>query len=792
MAKISTNWLNDYVDISDENLVDLADKITNAGVNVETVERYDIPNLVVGQILKFEPHPNSDHMSICQVDVKDEVLQIVCGAHNLEKNMKVIVAKEGCILPGGFEIKKAMKRGVESCGMLCALMELGLEEDTPENYAKGIAKLRNDALIGSNPFIYLGLDDTIYNLDLNPNREADCTNHIGFAYETAAVLGKKVEMPETKTHPIKRSIKDELELDVITDNCTMYNARKVVDVVIKESPDFIRERLTNCGMRSINNVVDISNYIMLEYGQPLHFFDADKLGKSILVRMAEKGEKITTLDHQVRKLTTDDIVITDGEKPVCIAGIMGGLDSGIDESTKNVIIESAIFDPLKIRYTSIRLDLKSEASRRYEHGLNYEYTKEAIDRACYLLEKYADAKVLSDTLTHDITVKDEKVANVTLSKINSLLGVDMSIDDAKKSLNNLQFPYEQKGEVFTVKIPNRRNDVSIKEDLVEEIGRLYGYNNIVSKLPKLSNKSGKYAREVYLRKIISKRLRTLGLNEARTYTLISPAMDEMFKFDRKNSIKLLKPMSLDKSILRQTLIPSLLNVATYNFARNTKDVFIYEIANTYFDEDKEDTKIAILISGTYMSTSWKYESIQSDFYVLKGMICNVLDYLGYNERYTFESTDKISDMHPGATALIKIDNNVIGYLGKVHPSVSTKEIYVAELSMKALLEKKTRTYKFKELNKYPSITKDVAFVMPNEMESNVVEKEIKRSSGKYLKTIRVFDLYRGENIKPDEKSIAYSLTYESEDGTLESEEINNNFNKMIMEVNKKLGITIRN
>lgn len=792
MAKISTNWLNDYVDISDEDLKVLANKITNAGVNIETVEKHEIPNLVVGQILSFEPHPDSDHMSICKVDVGNEVLQIVCGAHNLEKNMKVIVAKEGCVLPGNFEIKKCLKRGVESCGMLCALMEIGLEEDTPENYAKGICKLKDEALIGTNPFIYLGLDDTIYNLDLNPNREADCTNHIGFAYETAAVLGKKVELPETRVHTIKRSVNDELELDVITDNCTMYNARKVVDVVIKESPDFIKERLTNCGMRPINNVVDISNYIMLEYGQPLHFFDADKLGKSILVRMAEKGEKIVTLDHQTRKLTDDDIVITDGEKPVCIAGIMGGLNSAIDENTKNVVIESAIFDPLKIRYTSIRLDLKSEASRRYEHGLNYEYTKMAIDRACYLLEKYADAKVLSDTLTYDIVKKEEKKASVKLNKINSLLGVNMSLDDAKKALNHLQFPYELKGEEFIVTIPNRRNDVAISEDLIEEIGRLYGYDKIISKEPKLADKSGKYSKEIKLRKTISKRLRSLLLNETRTYTLISPTMDEMFRFNRREPIKLLKPMSLDKSILRQSLLPSLLNVANYNFARNIKDVLIYEIANTYFDKDKEDTKVSMLISGTYMGKAWNNDNIKCDFYVLKGIICNLLDYLGYAERYSFVPTDEISSLHPGATALIKIDNSVIGFVGKVHPNISNREIYVSEISMTALLEKKSRAYKFKELNKYPSIVKDVAFVMPKYMESSLVEKEIKRVSGKWLKNVQIFDIYDGENVGPDEKSIAYSLTYESEEKTLESDEVNELFNKMINEVTKKLGIYIRN
>ena len=791
MMRISTNWLNDYVDISDENLKELATKITNAGVNVETVEEYNIPNLVVGQILEFSPHPDSDHLNVCKVDVGNEILQIVCGAHNLEKNMKVIVSKIGCILPDG-EIKKTVMRGVESYGMLCALMELGLEENTPENYAKGIAKLPDDALIGANPFTYLGLDDTIYNLDLNPNREADCTNHIGFAYETAAVLGKNVDMPETKTHPIKASIKDELTLDVITDNCTMYNARKVIDVVIKESPDFIKERLTNCGMRPINNVVDISNYIMLEYGQPLHFFDADKLGNEILVRMAEKGETITTLDHQKRKLTPDDIIITDGENPVCIAGVMGGLNSAIDDNTKNVVIESAIFDPLKIRYTSIRLDLKSEASRRYEHGLNYEYTKEAIDRACYLLEKYADAKVLSDTLTYDITSKSPKIAKVTLDKINSLLGVEMSLDDAKRSLDNLQFPYDLKGEEFTVTIPNRRNDVSMREDLVEEIGRLYGYDHIESHLPILSDKRGSYQNTVKLRKSISKRLRTLGLNEAKTYTLISPEMDKMFGYNRKESIKLLRPLSEDKSILRQSILPSLLNVANYNFARNVKDVCLYEIANTYFDTEKEECKIAILMTGSYIYNTWRNERIKCDFYVLKGIITNLLDYLGFNGRYTFTSNSNIKDLHPGATAEIKIDNRVIGYIGRVHPNISKKEIYVGELSMNEIASKKTRSYKYKEVGKYPSITKDVAFVMPNYMESESVVKEISRVAGKLLKKIEVFDYYTGENVGQDEKSIAYSLEFSSEERTLTQDEINALFNKIIEEVTKKLKITIRN
>lgn len=792
MMRISTNWLNDYVDISDEDLHVLADKITNAGVNVETVEEYNMPLLVVGQIIDVKDHPDSDHLHVCMVDVGEEKpLQIVCGASNVRNGLKVIVSKVGCKLPGG-EIKKNTIRGVESCGMMCALMELGLEEDTEENYKKGIAELPDTALIGSNPYIYLGLDDTIYNLDLNPNREADCTNHIGFAYEVAAVLGKKVALPETIATPIKDSIDDKIELDVITDNCTMYNIRKVTDVVIKESPDFIKERLTNAGMRSINNVVDISNYIMLEYGQPLHFFDANKLGKDILVRMAEPKETIITLDNQKRKLTADDIVITDGEKPVAIAGIMGGLNSSIDENTKDVIIESAIFNPYNIRYSSIRLGLRSEASVRFEHGLNYEYTLEAIDRACYLLEKYADAKVLTGMISYDNVDKTPKVASVTLSKINSLLNLDMTIEDVKRSLDCLQFPYEVDGETFTVTIPNRRGDVRMREDLVEEVGRLYGYEHINGKMPVSEVKRGEYTGNLKYRKDLSKRLRSLGLNETRTYTLISEDMDNLFKYDRKESIKVNKPLSLDKSIVRQSLIPSLFDVANYNIARNQEDVNIYEISNVYYDEDKEETKIGILMTGNYITNNWEHKTIKSDFYVLKGILCNIFEYLGFNGRYSFIASDKIPNTHPGATAVIKLDGEDIGYVGRVHPSLTKKEMYVSEISMTKLISKKTRVFKYKELNKYPSIIKDVAFVMPINMESFTVEKEIKRSAGKNLKAIKVFDLYQGVNLGKDLKSIAYSLIFEDETRTLTSEEVNSAFNKMIDEVTKKLKISIRN
>ena len=405
---ISMNWVKDYVNLDDVDLLSLARKITDSGVNVEKVTQNKFNNLVIGRVKTCENHPDSDHLHVCTVDVGTDVRQIVCGAPNVRKDINVIVSLPGAILPGGFEIKPSVIRGVESNGMICALSELGLEEENEENRKKGIYILGEDAKVGEDPIKYMGVDDTIYELDLNPNRNIDCTNHIGFAYEVASVIGKKVNLPSTETSPIKDNVEKYFSLSVDTPNCTLYNAKMVKDVKIKESPEFIQRRLIAAGMRPINNVVDISNYVMLEYGQPLHFFDKDKLGDKIVVRMAEDGEKIVTLDGKERDLVSSDIVITDGVKPVCIAGVMGGENTDVDANTKDILIESAIFNSYNVRYTSLRLDLRSEASLRYERGLNYEYTNMAIERACHLLEKYADGKVLEGTVVYDNVKKEQR------------------------------------------------------------------------------------------------------------------------------------------------------------------------------------------------------------------------------------------------------------------------------------------------------------------------------------------------------------------------------------------------
>ena len=787
---ISMNWVKEYVDLKDVDLKELATKITNAGVNVEHVNKNDLNNLVIGNVLECEDIPDT-HLHKCIVDVGTDKRQIVCGANNVRAGIKVIVSLPGAILPGGFEIKASTIRGYESNGMICALSELGLEEDTPENHAKGIYELPLDAPVGEDVVKYMALDDTIYELDLNPNRNIDCTNHIGFAYEVASVLGRKVTLPDISTKPIKDSVNKHFSLEIDTPNCTIYNAKMVTDVEIKESPDFIKNRLIAAGMRPINNVVDISNYVMLEFGQPLHFFDKAKLGDKIKVRMAEDDETIITLDKKERHLTKEDIVITDGKKPVCIAGVMGGENTEVDETTKDILIESAIFNSYNVRYTSLRLDLRSEASLRYERGLNWEYTNMAIERACHLLEKYANGKVLSDTVVYDKTDKTKKVAKVTLDDVNKTLGLSMTDEDVKNSLNNLGFEFTEKNSLYTVTIPNRRLDVEAhKQDLIEEIGRLYGYDKITSVLPIIPDRAGKYVGAVKYRKLISNRLRALGLNECRTYTLVSDEENNEFKYNRHEQIDLLRPMSSDKKTIRQTIVPSLLKVYDYNKARNVKDVMIYEIANTYYDKTEEDTKIAVLMNGNYMSSSWSTNAIKVDFYLIKGILENLLDYLGLKNRYQLvEST--IDGLHPGISAEVLLDREPIGYIGRVHPSVSKDDIYVLEISMTKLVDKKIKPIKFKELSKYPIVVKDLAFIVKKDITSGAIEDSIKKAGGKLLTNIDVFDLYTGENVKEDEKSIAYSLTFSDPTKTLSDEEVMQVFNKIIEEVTKKHNAILR-
>ena len=778
---ISLEWVKDYIDISDQDLHELALKITKAGINIEKIVDNHIDNLVIGEVIECVEHPNSDHLHICQVKIcEDEVKQIVCGAPNVRKGLKVIVALPGAALPGDFEIKKSKIRGEESNGMICALYELGLEEKTEETYSKGIEELPKDAPVGKDPIEYLGLADTLYELDVHKHRNNDCYYHIGFAYEIGAILNRKVKLPKDNYKEISDNIENHFSLKVDTEKCPFYLAKMVKNVKIGESPEFIKKRLIAADMRPINNVVDISNYVMLEYGQPLHFFDKNKLGDKVLVRDAKQDEKIITLDGKERILTNKDIVITDGKKPICIAGVMGGENTEVDENTTDILIESAIFDAVRIRYTAANLDLRSEASIRYGKGLSYEYTEKAINRACYLLEKYAGAEVLSGMVKHDKIDKTPKIVEVTPMEAEKILGISISEDDMKAELERLEFDYKLDKGKFIVTIPTRRLDVDPNvNDIVEEIARLYGYHNLISTLPKVPIKRGEYIGEVKYRKQISKRLRRLGLNETKTYTLVSPEMAEKFNYEGKEKVVLPNPMSIDKSVVRTSIIPSLINVYDYNKKRKVEDVMLYEVAKTYNKNYEEDIKVAGLLSGKYMTNGWN-ETKKVDFYLTKGIVENLLEYMGYSNRYSFDVL-KVSDLHPGISADIKLDRKKIGIIGRVHPNIIKDEVYVFEISMNALMSD-IKPIRFKEAPKYPAIQKDAAYVVDKNITAGEIIKTIKNAGGRLLKNIDIFDVYTGINIGLNKKSIAFNYTFSDSNRTLREEEAMEIFDK----INKKV------
>lgn len=788
--KLSRKFVSDYVDIpKDENIKDIAEKMTGVGNEYDSAGALiDCSNLVIGKVVECNMHPSSDRLHICKVDIGKEVIQIICGAPNVREGIKVIVSIPGANLPGGV-IKKSIIRGEESNGMLCALNELGLDHKfLKKEELEGIHELSSDAPVGEDPIKYLGLDDEVIDFELTSNR-GDLLSILGMAYELGAIYDKKVKDIDLSYKESDKNIKDELTLNVKTDNSLLFLARKVENVTIKESPLFIKNRLIASGIRPINNVVDISNYVMLETGQPLHFYDADRLGGYIGVRMASDGEKLTTLDGQVRELSSYDIVIENGKDAIGLAGVMGGLSTEVEAGTKNIVIESAIFDPVHIRKTSKKI-LRSEASNRFEKGLDPNRTYMAMERSLNLLEKYADATIVSGILEYkNIEIKDKKI-EVSYDKINKVLGSNLSKDTILDIFRKLSFSTMDKGEYVTVTVPTRRIDISIPEDLIEEVGRIYGIDNIQGRKMVLPVKRGTVNNT---NRGIRTLLSSLGLNETLTYSLIRES--EVFKYtnDVFDKIRVLDPMSEERSTLRYSLIPSLLSVYDYNTNRGRSDIKLFEIGKGYYKKDNnylEEEKLSILLSGKY------YYSLGSDnrvnFYVIKGIIERVLDFLGYKGRYYFRKEDIPCELHPGQAASIYIDNTKIGIIGKLHPNLCSDDIFVSEINLSLLGGIRTSKMKYKEVSKYPGISKDVAFIIDDDITSLELMKSIKKAGGHNLSSISVFDLYKGKGIPENKKSLAFNLYFEAANRTLTLEEITPIFNKIIEEVEKKHHATLRN
>ncbi|HFZ5472448.1 TPA: phenylalanine--tRNA ligase subunit beta [Staphylococcus aureus] len=779
---ISNEWLKEYVTI-DDSVSNLAERITRTGIEVDDLIDYtkDIKNLVVGFVKSKEKHPDADKLNVCQVDIgEDEPVQIVCGAPNVDAGQYVIVAKVGGRLPGGIKIKRAKLRGERSEGMICSLQEIGISSNyIPKSFESGIYVFSEAQVPGTDALQALYLDDQVMEFDLTPNR-ADALSMIGTAYEVAALYNTKMTKPDTTSNELELFANDELTVTIENeDKVPYYSARVVHDVTIEPSPIWMQARLIKTGIRPINNVVDISNYVLLEYGQPLHMFDQDAIGsQQIVVRQANEGEKMTTLDDTERELLTSDIVITNGQTPIALAGVMGGDFSEVKEQTSNIVIEGAIFDPVSIRHTSRRLNLRSESSSRFEKGIATEFVDEAVDRACYLLQTYANGKVLKDRVSSGELGAFITPIDITADKINRTIGFDLSQNDIVTIFNQLGFDTEINDDVITVLVPSRRKDITIKEDLIEEVARIYGYDDIPSTLPVFDKvTSGQLTDRQYKTRMVKEVLEGAGLDQAITYSLVSKEDATAFSMQQRQTIDLLMPMSEAHASLRQSLLPHLIEAASYNVARKNKDVKLFEIGNVFFANGEGELPDQVeylsgILTGDYVVNQWQGKKETVDFYLAKGVVDRVSEKL--NLEFSYRRAD-IDGLHPGRTAEILLENKVVGFIGELHPTLAAdndlKRTYVFELNFDALMAVSVGYINYQPIPRFPGMSRDIALEVDQNIPAADLLSTIHAHGGNILKDTLVFDVYQGEHLEKGKKSIAIRLNYLDTEETLTDERV---------------------
>lgn len=800
---VSTKWLADYIDTKGLHPAELAEMITRSGIEVDAVidRSHGMTNVVVGYVLECEKHPEADKLSICQVDVGEEVTQIICGAPNIAKDQKVIVARPGAVLPGGMKIKKAKLRGEESNGMICSLQELAIEGKlVPKAYSEGIYVLPSDTEVGADALEVLGLQDTVLELGLTPNR-ADAMSMLGVAYEVGAILSEDMKYPKIQYSSSTEVAKNVLKLSIEDmDANPMYVAKIVKNVSIGESPLWLQQRLMAAGVRPHNNVVDVTNYVLMEYGQPLHAFDYDRLQTGeIVVRAAKVGEKITTLDDQERELKSHHLVITNGQEPVAIAGVMGGLNSEVHEGTTTVVIESAYFKPASVRQTSKDHNLRSDASSRFEKGVDPNRVEAAAERAAQLIAELAGGEVLQGSVKVDELDKSQKEVIVSPDFINNRLGMKISLEEMTTILQRLKFNFEAANGLLYIKAPTRRQDIQIEEDIVEEIARIYGYDEIPLTLPEGESTPGGLTPYQAHRRIVRNYLEGAGLHQAITYSLTSKELAQSFALETAPVTELLMPMSEDRSILRQSLIPHLLESATYNVARKADSVTLFETGAVFLGETTEglpheEEHVAAVMTGKWLEHSWQGERKTVDFYVLKGIVEGLLAKLGLNKQVSFEQT-QMDGLHPGRTASVKVNNETIGILGQLHPSEQKKrdlkETYVMELNLAKLLSILLDPLLYTPVPRFPSISRDIALVVNRAQAAGELQQIIRNAGGKLLKDVNVFDLYEGEKMEPGQKSVAFSLLYEDPERTLTDEEVVKVHSKVLKALEEQANAQLR-
>lgn len=799
---VSYKWLKELVAI-DVPSAELAEKMSTTGIEVEGVEipAEGLSKLVVGHVLSCEDVPET-HLHLCQVDTgDDEPRQIVCGAPNVRAGIKVIVAIPGARIADNYKIKKGKIRGMESLGMICSLQELGLPDAIiPKEFSEGIQILPDNAIPGDSIFSYLDLDDEIIELSITPNR-ADALSMRGVAHEVAAIYGKELKFPVKTPQESSKATSDLISVAIESEKVLTYASRVVENVTVQASPQWLQNRLMNAGIRPINNVVDVTNYVLLYFGQPMHAFDFNKFESGdLLARQARNGEKIVTLDGEERDLIDQDIVITVNDKPVALAGVMGGKATEIDSHSKTVVLEAAVFDGKAIRKTSGRLNLRSESSSRFEKGVNYDTVIEALDFAAAMLEELAGGQVLAGYLQAGQVPTEPVQVLTTLDYVNVRLGTNLAYSDIEDVFAKLGFGLAGDAQAFTVSVPRRRWDISIQADLVEEIARIYGYDKLPTTLPEAGGTAGELTASQLLRRRVRAIAEGAGLTEIISYALTTPEKAQAFAIESSHLTELMWPMTIERSALRQNIVSGMLDTIAYNVARKQKNLAIYEIGKVF--EQNADPKVdlpnerdtfAFALTGLVAEKDFQTQATAVDFYYAKGILESLFSKL--NLKVTFVAEKDMASMHPGRTARILLGEETIGFLGQVHPQVANDydipETYVAELNLQAIEANMASTQIFTEISKQPAVSRDIALLVDDQLSHQDIVTIIEGLGLKYLESIKLFDVYAGANIEPGKKSMAYSLTFQNPQESLRDEEVAKYMNKISEALLEKANAQVR-
>ncbi|MEK3881841.1 phenylalanine--tRNA ligase subunit beta [Paenibacillus sp. PL2-23] len=811
--KVSYQWLNEYIELDGIAAEELAELMTRGGIEIDGVESRNkgVTGVVVGHVVSKEKHPDADKLNVCKVDVgTGEELQIVCGAKNVDAGQKVPVAVIGAVLPDDFKIKRAKLRGVESQGMICSAKELGLNDKLlPKEQQEGILVLPEATPVGTPIGDVLGIDDEVLELDLTPNR-SDCLSMLGVAYEVGALTGREAKRPSESVHHAAADTADYVSVSIeAREQCSHYAARYIKGVQIGPSPQWLQNRLMAAGVRPINNVVDVTNFVMLEYGQPLHAFDADKVpGGRILVRMAREGETIVTLDDQERKLEPHMLVITDGSEPIALAGVMGGASTEVTASTVNILLESAKFDGGTIRKTSRQLGLRSESSIRFEKEVDPSNVIPALNRAAKLIAELGEGFVTQGIVEAIAAAAEPKQVTVALERINSYLGTELTSLEVRSIFGRLQFPYTlHDNDVFVVEVPTRRGDITRAVDLIEEVARLHGYDNIPTTLIHGDAIPGSLTKEQSIRRELRKRLTDSGLHEVICYSFTSPARTSLFPAltSEAKAVRLAMPMSEERSVLRTTLIAQLTETAVYNRNRKNESAALFEIGSVFHTDEEQLTRLpqekhrfAALLTGNKTAASWNTKAEAYDFYDAKGIVETIAETLGLSGSISYAAAQP-EHFHPGRTASVTLHTPagevVIGYVGQLHPALQVEwdmaDTYLVELELNALYEAASSDIAYKALPKYPAMERDIAVVVDAAVAAGSLTDAAWATAGELLESVRVFDVYTGERLGADKKSVAISLVYRHAERTLTDEEVTAVHGQVVQKFEQSFGAELR-